>query len=160
LTTPYVITRPSSSSTGHIKCRVFEIVYHEVTNPKSRAAYVMMKEDYRQRDADFIAKHAEILERIQFSRDYLTKKKEELGSLSCSYCPADNLIIEYEGMVVPNNRKATIDHVLAVSKGGGMYDLNNIVIACGKCNTKKSDKPVEEFLNRKNNNGRIFRQAE
>jgi 5-methylcytosine-specific restriction endonuclease McrA len=34
---------------------------------------------------------------------------------------------------------ATLDHVVPISKGGGITDLNNVVIACWPCNNKKGD---------------------
>ncbi len=138
----YQITRSSNSGST----KVVDKIYFEISSPKTLASYIRLREDLRMQDEDFLLVYGESLKRIQFSRDYLTKKKEECGSLTCTYCQAENLIIEYEGMRVPNKIKATIDHVLALSKGGDMYDLKNIVVACGKCNSKKSDKSVEDFL--------------
>lgn len=37
----------------------------------------------------------------------------------------------------------TFDHVVPASKGG---TRNQVVLACRRCNQKKGDLPVEEFL--------------
>lgn len=138
----YQIVR--SSQTGSTK--IVDIIHFEISNPKTLASYIRLKEDLRLQDVDYLEVHGERIKRVEFSRSYLTNKKEECGSLTCVYCQAKNLVIEYEGMKVKNEIKATIDHVVAISKGGAIYDLENIVVACGKCNTKKSNKSVEDFL--------------
>ncbi len=138
----YQIVRSSHSGST----KVIDTIYSDISTSKSLASYLRLKDDLRKQDEDFLTKHGEVLKRIQFSRDYLTKRKEECGTLKCTYCPTDNLIIEYDGMRVQSKMKATIDHIVAISKGGEIYDLKNIVVACGKCNTKKSDKSVEDFL--------------
>lgn len=132
------------SNSGSIK--YIDIIYFDVINPKSYAAFILLKDYYRKLDEDYLKPYQERMKRIQFSRDFLTKKQEELGTLSCAYCPKTDLVIEYEGMRVQNKMKATIDHVVPISKGGPIYDENNIVVCCGTCNNKKDDKSVEQFL--------------
>ena len=39
----------------------------------------------------------------------------------------------------------TIDHVLPLCRGG-THDLDNLVLACGFCNSSRSGKTVEEWL--------------
>jgi HNH endonuclease len=34
----------------------------------------------------------------------------------------------------------TVDHVLALSKGGQAYDMDNLVACCSRCNSMKRDK--------------------
>ncbi len=48
---------------------------------------------------------------------------------SCAYCRRADL-------------KLTIDHVVPLSKGGSI-GIDNIVPACGPCNSKKGNRPVE-----------------
>ena len=122
-----------------------ELIYFEVTNPKTLAARVMLNNYLKEQDEDFFNKYRETAKRIQFSRNYLTNVLQQQGSLKCSYCPKDNLIIELEGMRVPRRKIATIDHVVPISKGGAIYDVDNIVVACGICNGRKSNMSVEQF---------------
>lgn len=84
----------------------------------------------------------------------------ERDGLKCHYCAYD--LIDARGLTVisyslsnvwgmtalvdgqvrefygPRDRYPTIDHVIPVSKGG-TDDLENLVIACRKCNSKKNN---------------------
>jgi 5-methylcytosine-specific restriction endonuclease McrA len=53
-------------------------------------------------------------------------------SYTCQYCG-------FHG----NYKELTLDHVLPASKGGPK-SWDNIVTACGPCNTKKADKTIRE----------------
>lgn len=44
-----------------------------------------------------------------------------------------------------SDRRATVDHVFPVSRGG-TNDINNLVTACWQCNRSKSDMLVHEWL--------------
>jgi len=88
------------------------------------------------------------LKRIWFSRRYLDKILKTKGILKCHYCTNKNLKIQWDNYYIPPNQKATIDHILPISKGGGVYDKMNIVVSCEECNRKKSDKNYLEFKNK------------
>lgn len=45
--------------------------------------------------------------------------------------------------------KATVDHIVARSEGGGEFSHDNFVVSCEGCNRKKASIPQEEFLNSK-----------
>ena len=49
----------------------------------------------------------------------------------CVYCGADN--------------PTSVDHVVPVA-AGGVTDLSNLVPACGRCNSSKRDRDLEEWL--------------
>ncbi|NJO64035.1 MAG: HNH endonuclease [Richelia sp. RM2_1_2] len=117
-------------------------------NSKSYASLVLLNKKLLTKDRDFISKKKEFLDRIKFSRQFLKRELEKCGSLTCHYCNRTNLIIENEGMKVPQRNKATIDHVIPVSKGGNRFSKKNIVVACGRCNGSKGDMDVEIFLTR------------
>lgn len=136
-----VITKSSSSGSTH---QVEKIFFDENLSPKSQSAGILLKDYLRSQDEDFInsTRH----QMIEFSRSFLTEQQEKLGSLTCKYCEKPNLIIEYEGMRVPRDIKATIDHVVPLSDGCDPFDKNNIVVACEKCNSKKGSKSAEEFM--------------
>ena len=41
---------------------------------------------------------------------------------------------------VLEGKDATVDHVIALSKGGSQYDPNNLIASCRGCNSSKRDK--------------------
>jgi 5-methylcytosine-specific restriction endonuclease McrA len=41
---------------------------------------------------------------------------------------------------------ATLDHVKPLSKGGERFHSSNLVVACFRCNSRKKDKELDEFL--------------
>lgn len=64
-------------------------------------------------------------------REYLLEKWKR----KCAYCDAENVPLE-------------IDHIHPKSLGGSNR-LSNLTLACHKCNQKKSNKPVKDFLAKK-----------
>jgi 5-methylcytosine-specific restriction endonuclease McrA len=137
--------KSSSGSSKHT-----HTVHFEIYSPKTYASSVLLRDYLRENDEDYLQEIEMREKRINFSREYLTGILLKDGVLSCSYCPSTNLIIELEGMKVPNKIKATIDHVTALSKGGAMFNLNNIVVSCGTCNTNKANLDLEDFLDKQN----------
>ena len=126
----------------------FHLIYSNSNNAKSYSASILLNNYYR--DICNSDKIKMRMERIEFSRNFLTNK-QKLGPLKCTYCPKTNLVIELDGMSVPQNIIATIDHIQPISKGGGIFDVNNICVCCGSCNGKKADMLPEEWLNKINN---------
>lgn len=122
-----------------------DTIYFE-PSPKTYASAVLLKDYYEQRDADFISSIEYRMRKIAFSRNFLRRELKIKKNLCCSYCNKSNLRIEFNNMNVPNEIKATIDHVIPISAGGDIFSVNNVVVACGKCNTKKGSQPLEEFL--------------
>lgn len=139
-----VIKKSNSGST-----KVIDTIYFVIDKPNTYASSVLLKAFYWEHDEDNFKSIANQMRQIAFSRNYLTLVKETTGNLSCSYCPKINLVIELEGMKVPNRLKATIDHIVPTSKGGARFDYDNICVSCGSCNSRKSDKSVDEFLKTK-----------
>lgn len=131
------------SSSGRTK--TVHDIFLDPISPKTYASALLLNEYYHENDVDFITKIDAINKRIQFSRDYLTQKKLELGVLTCTYCPKTHLVIELEGMKVKHNIIATIDHIMPISKGGSIYDIKNVCVCCRECNSKKRDMFPEEF---------------
>lgn len=64
-------------------------------------------------------------------REYLLEK----WGRQCAYCGAENVPLE-------------IEHIQPKSQGGSNR-VSNLTIACVRCNQKKSNKPIEDFLKRK-----------
>lgn len=111
---------------------------------KSYAALILLQNYLYVRDKDYLEDN--FMVRINFSRDYLSDQLKQHGKLTCKYCSKTDLQIEYSDMHVSKANKATIDHVIPLSKGGKFYDLNNIVIACSKCNCSKGNLMPDEFM--------------
>lgn len=136
-----VVTKSHSGQTVFV-----QTVYFEVTSPKTYAAAVLLNNYYLSLDETNLKSFAGRMKMISFSRRFLTNVKRETSCLVCAYCKRPELIIERKGMKVPNRKKATIDHVVPISDRVNPFDETNLVVACGKCNSKKSNMPVEEFL--------------
>lgn len=87
-----------------------------------------------------------IRDRVNFSRCFLAKIKRKERVLKCHYCPNTNLKIQWDSTkYIKPTEKATIDHVVPVSKGGKTYDTTNLVVACEYCNAKKGNMDYEQF---------------
>lgn len=137
--------------------RVSHDIYFKITNPKSRASYLMMVDDYFKQDLSNTKSYAYRMKWIQFSRDFLTRHLNKWGNLYCTYCGKGDLRIELTTSekkvrkrdrknVIPSHEKATIDHIDPKSKGGAIEDPKNITICCEKCNGKKGSSSVLAFL--------------
>jgi 5-methylcytosine-specific restriction endonuclease McrA len=68
--------------------------------------------------------------RRQRARRELRRTCLQRQGYKCHYCQIP--ISDMDGT-------ATLDHVMPVSKGGAVFDLDNCVAACGPCNTAKAD---------------------
>jgi hypothetical protein len=55
--------------------------------------------------------------------------------LGCAYC----------GCGVEEGAKLTLDHLQPRSKSGSISDQTNLVTCCHTCNSKRGNRPVEEF---------------
>jgi hypothetical protein len=129
---------------GSKKIRYVHKIYPDDPHIQSYASYVLLANDLLLQDTDYLLSDWRI--RVDFSRAYLHKVLKRDGDLCCHYCAASGLIIEEEGMSITASKKATIDHLTPVSKGGDRFAEANIVVACERCNTKKADLTVEEFI--------------
>jgi 5-methylcytosine-specific restriction endonuclease McrA len=77
--------------------------------------------------------------------DFLDSELKEKGYLECYYCHRKHL--RRRGGKA--NERATVDHIIPVSRGGGWTDQANFVVCCDSCNRKKSNHLVEKFVNSK-----------
>lgn len=132
------------SSTGMTRF-IENIFYDDDVNPKSLASLILLNDLFRKLDVDYLTEWELRAKKIGFSREYLTKQKAIHGDLVCAYCGTPHLIIEMDGMIVPHPRKATIDHIIPLANGVNFFDEKNLTVACGRCNSRKGHKPVEQF---------------
>ena len=72
---------------------------------------------------------------LRFRDEYFEEILERDNCIRCAYCGKD---LKYD-VPVKDERLATIDHIHPVAKNGAMWDKNNMVSACLKCNQKKAD---------------------
>jgi 5-methylcytosine-specific restriction endonuclease McrA len=121
--------------------------YIECDEPhqKSYASYLMLVDYYRKLDVDYLTEYEKLEKYFKFREEFLTNELQSKGYLECAYCHRKDLIIGYttiKDSILNNSIKnlATIDHVIPISKGGKIYDVNNCVVSCKKCNNKKADK--------------------
>jgi 5-methylcytosine-specific restriction endonuclease McrA len=100
------------------------------------AASVLLREVYQQ------------METRTWSRArnaFLDSELKQKGYLECYYCHRKPL----HRCGGKSRERATIDHILPVSKGGNIIDRANFVVCCDSCNRKKSNHLVEKFVNSK-----------
>jgi 5-methylcytosine-specific restriction endonuclease McrA len=77
----------------------------------------------------------------KYNLDYLTQQP---NPSKVKVWERDNFTCQYCGAVLPrHSRFLTVDHVVPKARGG-QFSWDNLVTACGKCNTKKNDLTLEE----------------
>ena len=123
-----------------------DLIYFKINNPKTLASYIMLKEYYKMQDESNKRNYGFRLKMINLSRTYLTNVLNKFGNLHCTYCPKKDLVIELNGMRVPNDIKATIDHIEPISKGGDLMEYRNLTVSCSECNNKKSNIGLLTYL--------------
>lgn len=106
-----------------------DLVHVAEPHPESRAASVAL--NYTLACLDPTSGY---LGWLAFRRRVLTQWLTERGSLDCYYCGKTPLLVEG-----PKNQVATLDHYIPRAVGGPRFDLNNLVVACARCNHKKAD---------------------
>ena len=72
---------------------------------------------------------------------FLAEQYNKYNKLICAYCGRDDLIVN----ITPSSpNKATIDHIVPISRGGSWIDKDNMAVCCNKCNFDKADKIYEK----------------
>jgi len=103
-------------------------------SPGGYASHFFYKKDLELASGDYY------LVRLIFRYLFLVRYKKAYGNLWCAYCGRRNLTIK------SNNRlatTATLEHITPLVEGGDYYDLNNITIACSKCNNRRGSKNLD-----------------
>ena len=80
------------------------------------------------------------LTKRQVRQRLTTKAKEQIyirDKFECQYCGS--------------KEELEVDHIIPISKGG-TNENDNLITACHRCNTSKSDKDLEEFIKDNQNN--------
>ena len=71
----------------------------------------------------------------RFRKRFISLERYQ-GEHTCFYCED---IINTDTKP-PNYKALTLDHVIPLSKGGGLKDVSNVVVCCYYCNMKKGNK--------------------
>jgi 5-methylcytosine-specific restriction endonuclease McrA len=121
----------------HPNARLGRVLYENDPHPSSQASLAKLNSDlWRTDETVYHGKRWK-----EFKDKFLDKIMANNGSLTCHYCKSDNLARDWQKEPnVPGNKKATLDHVIPTSHGGGLYDESNLVVACKNCNEKKGNK--------------------
>lgn len=127
-------------------------IYVKEPNSKSYASYLLLKDSYNYYEFET----SYVGTRIEFSRKILSDWKNKLGTLTCIYCETKNLEIQYDKFTIDSRKKATLDHIIPIGNGGDIFDVNNVICACEKCNNNKKDLPLDIFLINYNINSEDF----
>lgn len=127
--------------------------FHKIigpASPGSMASYLQLKEEYQKLDPQCRTWRMGKRVWLNFRNKILKQKqKEAKGNLICAYCGSDHLVLNFHKRGLPNNKKATLDHIIPKSKGGSEYSLSNLAVSCHKCNSKKKDLMPEDFNKKK-----------
>ncbi len=125
------LTMQNTRDRKHPRQKYGEVLYDQ-PHPHSPAALSLLVVSFWEKDNTRFRKHRWQMFRTQF----LTRVLQEQGDLVCHWCGKPHLIMEGSPFKTVHNL-ATVDHVLQCSKGGGLYDEENVVVSCSKCNTKR-----------------------
>lgn len=118
------------------------VVTKEPHIQSSSAGILLWRKYYR-----LLIKQEKVLfeEFLRIKKSFIESFRSPVG-YQCFYC----------GKRIYNNSKRnrkkgkrqliTIDHILPISKGGSILDIDNMVICCFNCNNKKGNKTLDEFL--------------
>lgn len=151
------------SSSG--RTREFDVLYDEPEDisVKSPSARILLKKKLSEEEfADKFDKSPETMgmedlmklspkeRRLIIAKSNLKflQEQEKKGELRCEYCNEGPLRIY--GFKEFFNKKdgATADHKDPISKGGNIFDYNNLAVCCYKCNNEKDDMGYENWINR------------
>ena len=158
-----------SKSSGSGRTKEFDIIYDDPTSARSTSAGVLLKNklasqefmDKFEKSPDLIdIKDLMSLSRkdrrliISKSNQKFLKQKEKEGELRCEYCNNGPLRVYDFSEKFNKIDGATADHKVPISKGGPIFDHDNLVVCCYKCNNEKEDMNYEDWINKiKNKNG-------
>jgi 5-methylcytosine-specific restriction endonuclease McrA len=108
-------------------------VFVEYPHRESRASYLLLRDQL----VKVMIDEWEVF-RNQIFDDY----EAQHHTLTCHYCKRSGLVREIQDPCDRSQLKtlATIDHIVALSKGGKKYDRENCRISCSPCNNKRGNK--------------------
>jgi len=150
---PEIIVILSKKSRSGTTVQQHIIVVMDTPHRQSMAAGVLLNNELRLQDVDFLEEN-DLNVWLEFRERYLMKQLQLNGDLTCTYCGKPHLEIggRTPQDLILNNRNpnlATVDHIVALAKGGERYNEENLCVSCKDCNKNKGTKSVEEFTKNK-----------
>ena len=142
-----MIQRITTYKSNKGSSRVVHHIHGEPTSG-SYADYILLIEDYKTRDLEYIVENMGWQIKLFYHFNFLLKRQHECeGNLTCVFCGEEHLKIQPVGYFIPKKEMATVDHFKAQSKGGDKLNEWNMVVACSKCNGNKGSKdyPIESI---------------
>src|SRR5574343_2011081 len=147
------------SATG--KTKEYDVIFDEPESAKSPSSGILLRNILRKSEFDYKLKSninfKEIskstgkekkLYKLEISKNNLKflLDKEKEGELRCEYCNAGPLVVY--GFYRAFNKKngATADHKEPISKGGPIFDYDNLAVCCYWCNTKKDNMTYSDWM--------------
>lgn len=119
----------------HPRERYGEVLYKNEArpHPQSPAALALLVLD--------LWRHDETIYRgdrwMEFKEKFLQDFAAIHGKVFCHWCGRDNMKLKGEPSVKDKD-VVTLDHLTPTSKGGALYDPNNVVPACFSCNNRRA----------------------
>jgi 5-methylcytosine-specific restriction endonuclease McrA len=93
--------------------------------------------------------HGNLMEKALI--DYYNKKTEELNYMKWKRSVYD-AVYERDGGICLwchsfiSKKRATLDHLIPIGRGGSPIDVSNVTICCKPCNQNKANLTPEEYL--------------
>ncbi len=85
-----------------------------------------------------------LMAEVEFEPGITVKSLRKRHGDDCCYCGQAMTFMPADGRTyVPT--KATIEHIIAITRGGG-HTWANTTLACWQCNVRKNAKPLDEWL--------------
>lgn len=157
--------RTFSGDTSKVKNRLkeYDVLYDEPLDAKSPSAGVLLKnklkgeemmdlfdkipDDVKKEDLMHIPKKKRRLIILKNNTKFLKSEKLK-GELRCEYCNEGPLRIYSMGQTFNEKDGATADHKIPISKGGDVFNFENLAVCCYKCNNKKADDDYETWIDK------------
>jgi 5-methylcytosine-specific restriction endonuclease McrA len=121
-------------------------IHEEIPHPMSWAAALLLREELGQEEAVIILKDFLGVKKRDavFRRGVFKKERVRAGALICHHCKGGPLQTGKSSCY--QHMRATVDHVVPISKGGARFDEMNVVIACAACNSERGNTDIDAYV--------------
>lgn len=151
-----IMTKRSASGST----REFDVVIDDPTSALSPSAGVLLRKKLADEefqgmldDKDFLQKtNIDDIDpkrlRFEISKNNakFLESKKSLGELRCEYCKKGPLKVYGFHEKFNKINGATADHRTPMSKGGAIFDFDNLAVCCHKCNQEKRNRDYDDWM--------------